>query len=585
MTDARPAGSTTGTGAPAPSDRNSLTIGPDGPILLHDTHFIEQMAHFNRERVPERNVHAKGTGAFGQFVTTEDVSAYTKAALFQPGVRTEMLARFSTVAGEQGSPDTWRDPRGFALKFYTTQGNYDLVGNNTPVFFIRDTMKFPHFIRSQKRRGGSGLRDNDMQWDFWTLNPESAHQVTWLMGDRGIPATLRHMNGYGSHTYMWINAAGQKFWIKYHFKTDQGVKCLTQDAANRLAGDDADFHRRDLYEAIARGEHPSWALYVQVMPYEDAKTYRLNPFDLTKVWPHGDYPLIRVGTMTLNQNPANFFAQIEQAAFEPSAIVPGIGFSPDKMLLGRTFAYSDTHRYRIGPNYLQLPVNRHRVDGAYTYQFDGPMAYDHTGDRAKYAPNSYDPFSDQTGLADEGWEVDGEMMRSAYTLRRDDDDFSQAGTMVREVFDDAARDRFVGNVAGHILGGVNDETLPRVFDYWKSVDSEIGKRIEEAVRGGLANPVAPHEAQAGRCRRLARPALSTSACERQCPRTHVSLGHCTLAASQRPIRSFLPGPRCETPGRPARLLGHRAPCRRAPRQRRVPRRHGHLPLPRPGRRP
>jgi catalase len=269
-----------------------------------------------------------------------------------------------------------------------------------------------------------------------------------------------------------------------------------RDAANRLAGDDADFHRRDLYEAIARGEHPSWALYVQVMPYEDAKTYRLNPFDLTKVWPHGDYPLMRVGTMTLNQNPANFFAQIEQAAFEPSAIVPGIGFSPDKMLLGRTFAYSDTHRYRIGPNYLQLPVNRHRVDGAYTYQFDGPMAYEHTGDLAKYAPSSYDPFSDHTGLADEGWEVDGDMMRSAYTLRRDDDDFSQAGTMVREVFDDAARDRFVGNVAGHILGGVNEETLPRVFDYWKSVDSEIGKRIEEAVRGGLANPVAPHEAQA-----------------------------------------------------------------------------------------
>jgi catalase len=496
MTQARPAGSATGTGAPAPSDRNSLTIGPDGPILLHDTHFIEQMAHFNRERVPERNVHAKGTGAFGELVITEDVSAYTKAALFQPGVRTSMLARFSTVAGEQGSPDTWRDPRGFALKFYTTQGNYDLVGNNTPVFFIRDTMKFPHFIRSQKRRGGSGLRDNDMQWDFWTLNPESAHQVTWLMGDRGIPVTLRHMNGYGSHTYMWINGAGQKFWIKYHFKTEQGVRCLTQEAANRLAGEDADFHRRDLHEAIARGEHPAWTLYVQVMPYEEAKTYRLNPFDLTKVWPHGDYPLIRVGTMTLNQNPANFFAEIEQAAFEPSAIVPGIGFSPDKMLLGRTFAYSDTHRYRIGPNYLQLPVNRHRVDGAYTYQFDGPMAYDHAGDRAKYAPNSYDPFSDETGPADEGWEVDGEMMRCAYTLRPDDDDFSQAGTMVREVFDDTARDRFVGNVAGHILGGVKEETLPRVFEYWKNVDSETGKRIEEAVRAGRANPVAPHETPA-----------------------------------------------------------------------------------------
>ena len=417
-----PTGSTHPTGAPAASDRNSLTLGSNGPILLHDVHFLEQMAHFNRERVPERNVHAKGSGAFGVFEATEDVSQYTKAALFQKGAKTEMLARFSTVAGEQGSPDTWRDPRGFALKFYTSEGNYDLVGNNTPVFFIRDTMKFPHFIRSQKRRGGSGLRDNDMQWDFWTLNPESAHQVTWLMGDRGIPATLRHMNGYGSHTYMWINAAGEKFWVKYHFKTDQGVKCLTQEAANRLAGEDADFHRRDLHEAIERGEYPSWTLYVQVMPYEEGKTYRINPFDLTKVWPHGDYPLIRIGSMTLDQNPANFFAQIEQAAFEPSAIVPGIGFSPDKMLLGRTFAYSDTHRYRIGPNYLQLPVNRHRVDGAYTYQFDGPMAYDHAGDRAKYAPNSYEPFSDETGQAEEGWEVDGEMMRAAYALRRDDDD-------------------------------------------------------------------------------------------------------------------------------------------------------------------
>ncbi|MGZ4495440.1 MAG: catalase [Nocardioides sp.] len=489
--------STTGTGAPAPSDRNSLTLGANGPILLHDHHFIEQMAHFNRERVPERNVHAKGTGAFGVFETTEDVSRYTKAALFQPGVRTDMLARFSTVAGEQGSPDTWRDPRGFALKFYTSEGNYDLVGNNTPVFFIRDTMKFPHFIRSQKRRGGDGLRDNNMQWDFWTHNPESAHQVTWLMGDRGIPATLRHMNGYGSHTYMWINAAGEKFWVKYHFKSDQGVKCLTQEAANRIAGEDSDFHRRDLHESIANGEFPSWTLHVQVMPYEDAKTYRFNPFDLTKVWPHGDYPLIKVGTMTLDKNPENFFAEIEQAAFEPSAIVPGIGFSPDKMLLGRTFAYSDTHRYRIGTNYQQLPVNKHRVEGAYTYQFDGAMAFEHTGDRSKYAPNSYgDAYSDQTGPVEEGWEADGEMVREAYTLRPEDDDFGQAGTMVREVWNDAQRERFVQNVAGHVLGGVKDDILPRVFEYWASVDAEIGKRIEEAVHAGKAKDVAPHETEA-----------------------------------------------------------------------------------------
>jgi catalase len=498
MTDieARPGGgSTTGTGAPAQSDRNSLTLGDTGPILLHDHHFIEQMAHFNRERVPERNVHAKGTGAFGTFETTEDVSAYTKAALFQPGVKTDMLARFSTVAGEQGSPDTWRDPRGFALKFYTTEGNYDLVGNNTPVFFIRDTMKFPHFIRSQKRRGGTGLRDNDMQWDFWTMNPESAHQVTYLMGDRGIPASLREMNGYGSHTFMWINAAGEKFWVKYHFKSDQGVKNLTQEAANKIAGEDSDFHRRDLHEAIADGSFPSWTLHVQVMPYEDAKTYRFNPFDLTKIWSHGDYPLIKVGTMTLDKNPDNFFAQIEQAAFEPNAVVPGIGFSPDKMLLGRVFAYSDTHRYRIGPNYLQLPVNKHRVQHANTYQFDGPMAYEHTADQPVYAPNSYGRgYSDQIGPVEDGWETDGEMLRAAYSLRPEDDDFGQAGTMVREVWDDAARERFVNNVAGHILGGVSERLLPLVFEYWKSVDQDTGKRIEEAVHAGSAEGPAPHPA-------------------------------------------------------------------------------------------
>jgi len=477
-------GSTTTTGAPAVSDRNSLTVGANGPILLHDVHFLEQMAHFNRERVPERNVHAKGTGAFGVFECTEDVSAFTKAALFQKGTTTEMLARLSTVAGEQGSPDTWRDPRGFALKFYTTEGNYDLVGNNTPVFFVRDTMKFPHFIRSQKRRGGSGLRDNHMQWDFWSLNPESAHQVTYLMGDRGIPRTLRHMNGYGSHTYMWINAAGEKCWVKYHFHSDQGVEGLTGEDATRIAGEDADFHRRDLREAIERGEFPSWTLSVQVMPYEDAKTYRFNPFDLTKIWPHGDYPLTRVGTMRLNRNPENFFAQIEQAAFEPSALVPGIGFSPDKMLLGRAFAYSDTHRYRIGPNYLQLPVNRPRTE-VNTYTFDGPMAYDHSGDQPVYAPNSEGRgYADITGPVEDGWESDGEMVRSAYTLRPEDDDFGQAGALVREVWTDAQREEFVRTVAGHLLGGVKGEVLTRAFEYWRNVDAETGKRIEELVRAG-----------------------------------------------------------------------------------------------------
>ncbi|CAN5628410.1 catalase [soil metagenome] len=484
--------STTGSGAPAPSDRNSLPVGSYGPMLLHDHHFVEQMAHFNRERIPERNVHAKGSGAFGTLEITGDVSRYTKAAVLQPGTSTDMLARFSTVAGEMGSPDTWRDPRGFSLKFYTSEGNWDLVGNNTPVFFIRDAMKFPHFIRSQKRRGGSGLRDNDMQWDFWTLNTESAHQVAWLMGDRGIPKSWRTMQGYGSHTYLWYNDAGEKFWVKFHFQSNQGVECLTQEEANRIAGADSDHHRRDLYDAIEAGDFPSWDLKVQVMPYDEARTYRFNPFDLTKVWPHSDYPLIDVGTMTLNRNPENHFAQIEQAAFEPSAIVPGIGFSPDKMLLGRVFAYADTHRHRIGANYQQLPVNKHRVEDAYTYQFDGPMAYEHTGDRSKYAPNSYgDPYSDLTGPAEDGWEVDGDFVRDAYTLRPDDDDFGQARSLVTEVWDDEARERFVGNVAGHLSGGVSEPVLQRAFEYWAAVDADIAKRIEEAVRTDSGKDVAP----------------------------------------------------------------------------------------------
>ena len=293
---------TTDAGIPVPSDEFSLTVGADGPILLQDHYLIEQMANFNRERIPERQPHAKGGGAFGRFEVTKDVSNYTKAAVFQPGTKTDMLVRFSTVAGERGSPDTWRDPRGFALKFYTSQGNYDMVGNNTPVFFVRDPMKFQHFIRSQKRRADTNLRDHDMQWDFWTLSPESAHQVTVLMGDRGIPKSWRHMNGYSSHTYMWVNAKGQKFWVKYHFKTDQGIDFLTQAEADRLAGADGDYHTRDLYEAIERRDHPSWTLQMQVMPFDEAKTYRFNPFDLTKVWPHGDYPLIEVGRMTLDRN-------------------------------------------------------------------------------------------------------------------------------------------------------------------------------------------------------------------------------------------------------------------------------------------
>lgn len=475
-------GSTMANGAPVESDRNSLSLSPSGPLLLHDVHLVETLAHFNRENVPERRPHAKGAGAFGEFVVTEDVANFTKATMFQPGVRTPMLARFSTVAGELGSPDTWRDVRGFALRWYSTDGNYDLVGNNTPVFFLRDPMKFPHFIRSQKRLPDSGLRDNTMQWDFWTHTPESAHQVTYLMGDRGLPRSWRHMNGYGSHTYMWINATGERSWVKYHFHTNEGVEYLSNSEAEHLAGTDADFHRRDLRDSIERGDYPSWQLSVQVMPYEGAKNYRFNPFDLTKIWPHADYPLIPVGTMTLHKNPENFFAQIEQAAFAPSNIVPGIGFSPDKMLLGRVFAYADAHRARIGTNYSQLPVNRPIISKTNTYTFDGNMTFDHSGAEAVYAPNSFGRgYSDFDGVVDGSWEVDGEMVRQAYQLHEDDDDWTQAGSLVRDVFNDDSRNRLVDTVTAS-LAGVNEEVLNRVFIYWKNVDFEIGIRIEREVR-------------------------------------------------------------------------------------------------------
>ncbi|MBF7053939.1 catalase [Halomonas sp. KAO] len=473
---------TTDAGIPVASDEHSLSVGPDGPIVLHDHYLIEQMANFNRERIPERQPHAKGSGAFGRFEVTEDVSAYTRAAVFQPGTRTEVLIRFSTVAGERGSPDTWRDPRGFSIKFYTSEGNYDMVGNNTPVFFLRDPLKFQHFIRSQKRRADTNLRDHDMQWDFWTLSPESAHQVTWLMGDRGIPRTWRHMNGYSSHTYMWVNAQGEKFWVKYHFKTDQGVECLTQEEADRLAGADGDYHTRDLYQAIEAGEYPSWTLYMQIMPFKEAETYRFNPFDLTKIWPHADYPLVKVGKLTLDRNPTDHHTEIEQAAFEPNNLVPGIGISPDKMLLGRVFAYADAHRHRLGVNYKQIPVNAPRSP-VHSYSKDGAMRVQNVADPV-YAPNSKGgPAADgERYPEDSSWETGGEMVRAAYTLRQDDDDFGQANTLVNQVMDDAARERLVANVVGHLSDGVSAPVLERAFDYWRKVDPEIGERIAKGVQ-------------------------------------------------------------------------------------------------------
>lgn len=477
-------GSTQSSGAPAVSDAHSLTVGQDGPVVLHDVHFLEQMQHFNREKVPERQPHAKGGGAFGELRVTKDVSAYTRAALFQKGAVTEMLARFSTVAGEAGSPDTWRDVRGFSLKFYTSEGNYDIVGNNTPVFFVRDPMKFPHFIRSQKRLPDSGLRDNHMQWDFWTLSPETAHQVAYLMGDRGLPKSWRHMNGYGSHTYMWINSKKEQFWVKYHFHSKQGVKNLTGAEAERIAGSDADYHRRDLFEAIARGEHPAWRVSVQVMPVADAKRYRFNPFDLTKTWSHRDYPLIEVGEFTLNRNPENYFAQIEQAAFSPGNLVPGIGLSPDKMLLGRAFAYHDAALRRIGTNFHQLPVNAPKVR-MNTYMFDGHMTFEHSGNAPVYAPNSEGrSWSDSQGRPEDSWGTSGELVREAYSTHRDDDDFGQARALVINVMDDAQRNRLVETVVGSLKAGVRSPVLERAIDYWKRIDGNIGARIAAGVKNG-----------------------------------------------------------------------------------------------------
>ncbi|MCA4726606.1 catalase [Mycolicibacterium fortuitum] len=470
---------TTDAGAPAPSDDTSLTVGPNGPILLQDHYLIEQMANFNRERIPERQPHAKGGGAFGQFKVTQDVSQFTKAAVFQPGAETGMMARFSTVAGERGSPDTWRDPRGFALKFYTKEGNFDLVGNNTPVFFIRDPMKFQHFIRSQKRRLNNNLRDNNMQWDFWTLSPESAHQVAWLMGDRGIPKSWRHMNGYSSHTYSWLNDAGVISWVKYHFISDQGVDFLTQDQADQLAGTDGDYHQRDLYAAIERSDHPSWTLKVQIMPFADAKTYRFNPFDLTKVWPHSDYPLHEVGKLTLDRNVTDYHTEIEQAAFEPNNLVPGTGLSPDKMLLARGFSYSDAHRARLGVNYKQIPVNTPKAE-VHSYSKDGAMRI-HNATDPLYAPNSSGgPQADPSRAAEVHWHVDGDLVRQAYTLRIDDDDWGQAGALVREVMDDSARARLVSNVVGHLRNGVTEPVLSRAIQYWKNIDKKVGDAIEAA---------------------------------------------------------------------------------------------------------
>jgi catalase len=469
---------TTDSGIPVASDEHSLTAGPNGPTLLQDHYLVQKMQHFNRERVPERVVHAKGSGAHGFFEVTEDVTPWTSADfLSSVGKRTPLFLRFSQVAGELGSADTVRDPRGFAMKFYTEEGNYDLVGNNTPTFFVRDAAKFEDFIHSQKRMPDTGLRSNDMQWDFWTLSPETAHQVTVLMSDRGTPRSYRKMNGYSSHTYSWINAAGERFWVKYHFKTAQGVQNFTQSEADAMVSEDIDFLRRDLWDAIATGDAPEWRLEMQIMPFEEAASYRFNPFDLTKVWPHADYPPITIGRLVLDRNPANHFAEVDQAGFAPARLVPGIGLSPDKMLMGRVFSYHDTHLHRIGANYEQLPINAPKSP-VHSYNKEGAMTYRHNGTQPVYAPNSYGGPKADPSTELPTWLVEaGEIGRYAVEKHRDDDDFIQPRALYRDVMDDIDRDHLVSNIVGHASNDVTDDVQQRVIAYWTNVDTDLGARV------------------------------------------------------------------------------------------------------------
>ncbi len=483
MTDQITAGPlTTEAGAPVADNQNSQSAGIGGPVLIQDQHLIEKLAHFNRERIPERIVHARGAGAYGTFTVTADLTPYTRAAfLSRIGKETETFLRFSTVAGNLGSADAVRDPRGFALKFYTEEGNYDLVGNNTPVFFIKDAIKFPDFIHTQKRDPYTGSQEADNVWDFWGLSPESTHQVTWLFGDRGIPASYRHMNGYGSHTYQWTNEAGESFWVKYHFKTDQGIKNLTADEAASIAGLDPDSHQRDLRTAIENGDFPSWTVQVQIMPVAEAATYRFNPFDLTKVWPHADYPPIEIGKLELNRNPENIFAEVEQSIFSPQHFVPGIGPSPDKMLQGRLFAYGDAHRYRVGINADHLPVNRPHATEARTHGRDG-LAYDgRHGGTKNYEPNSFGgPAQTDRPL----WEpvaVTGHTGDHEAPRHAEDNDFVQAGNLYR-LMSEAEKERLVENLAGFIAQVSREDIAERAIENFRKADDDYGKRLQVAVQ-------------------------------------------------------------------------------------------------------
>jgi catalase len=475
---------TTAAGCPVADNQNSMSAGPRGPVLMQDVHLMEKLAHFNRERVPERVVHAKGAGAYGTFTVTGDISRYTRAALFSKvGNQCEVFTRFSTVAGELGSADTVRDPRGFAVKFYTEEGNWDLVGNNTPVFFIRDPLKFPDFIHSQKRHPVSGLRDATMQWDFWSLSPESLHQVTWLFGDRGQPSTLRHMDGFGSHTFSVWNNDGERYWVKWHLKTRQGIKCMSVKQAGEIAADNPDYHRQELFESIERGDYPKWTVKMQIMPEKEAESYNINPFDLTKVWPYADHPLIEVGVLELNRNPKNHFAEVEQATFGPGNMPPGFGPSPDKMLQARLQAYPDAHRYRVGVNHAQIDVNKPRCP-VHTYQRDGQARFDGNGGGSPvYQPNSFDGPTDNAAYAEPPLCIDGDADR--YNHRDGNDDYTQAGNLYR-LMDDEAKDRLISNIVG-AMQEVPRAIQVRQIGHFVKADPDYGKRVAKGLGIDLTN--------------------------------------------------------------------------------------------------
>jgi catalase len=468
---------TTTAGNPISDNQNSMTAGPRGPVLLQDYQLIEKLAHQNRERIPERVVHAKGSGAFGELVITEDISKYTKAKVLQKGETTKMLLRFSTVAGEKGAADAERDVRGFALKFYTREGNWDLVGNNTPVFFIRDAYKFPDFIHTQKRHPHSNLRSNTAAWDFWSLSPESLHQVTILMSDRGLPKSYRHVNGYGSHTYSLINAQGERFWVKFHFKTLQGIETITNKEAEAIVAKDRESNQRDLFENIQAGNFPKWSFEIQIMTNDEAKECSFNPFDLTKVWPHKDYPMIKVGEMTLTENPKNYFNEIEQASFSPSNVVPGISFSPDKMLQARIFSYPDAHRYRVGTHYEMLPVNRPIVE-VNTYHADGSMNYEiKEPTDAYYEPNSFNGAVEDASFAEPAFETGD--VADRYNHRDGNDDFTQV-TALFNLMSENQKEQLFSNIAD-AMDGVPANIVNRQLALFEQVHTDYAAGVKKAL--------------------------------------------------------------------------------------------------------